>query len=51
MHALARRHNKDGELCVLRTLAKQAERLWEDYELALLENNVSIDFLIDINAL
>ena len=45
VHALARRRNKDGEPYISRTLVKQAERLREDYELALLESNAPIDWL------
>ena len=45
VHALARRRNKDGEPYISRSLVKQAERLREDYELALLESNAPIDWL------
>ena len=45
VHALARRRNKDGEPYISRRLVKQAERLREDYELALLESNAPIDWL------
>ena len=46
VHALARRRNKDGEPYISRRLVKQAERLREDYELALLESNAPIDWLV-----
>lgn len=45
VHTLARRRNKDGEPYISGTLVKQAARLREDYELALLESNVPIDWL------
>ena len=45
VHTLARRRNKDGEPYISGTLVKQAERLREDYELALLESNGTIDWL------
>ncbi len=43
VHALARRRNKDGEPYISRRLVKQAERLREDYEFALLESNAPVD--------
>ena len=50
VHALARRRNKDGQPYISSTLVKQAERLREDYELALLESNAPIDWLSAIRS-
>ena len=50
VHAMARRLNKDGKSYVSRSLVKQAERLREDCELALLESNASVNLLGDIRS-